>query len=507
MNQTRIVLVAFIWLFLLGIGVAVWKFLLQPQRQAESERQRAEQEQHQIEVTEGTSRYRYDLALGLDSFSGYAILRSDQFRQRLASREIRIELKDDAADYPQRLDALESGQIQIAAFPIDALLKACSQRGKMPATIVALIDETRGADAMVAYRQKYPDIDALNQTATRIVLVGDSPSETLSRVVMQDFDLSLLGRESFSRVSSPEEVLQAYRKSTPSTDQVFVTWEPFVSEMLENEAMHVLVDSSKFTGYIVDALVVSRDFLVKQPEVVDMILESYFEALSSYRDPSQWKDLVLQDARESGSSLSDTYAQRLVDGIRWKNTLENYSHFGLRQDQLLHIEDILARISGVLVASGAIPRDPTDGQFNRLFYDKSLRNLQNKRFLPDELVRAESGLSALTDDQWRSLTPVGTLRVPELIFARGTDKLTPSSQQILDELADKLETWPAYYLQIEGNSAPGGNEQANLALAARRAEAAKEYLNSRGVSEARMKSLPGQVGQSNVVFILSELPY
>jgi len=416
-------------------------------------------------------------------------------------------MKDDAADYLGRLDALESGQIQIAAFPMDALIKASSLRGRMPATIVALIDETRGADAMVAYRQKYPDIDSLNQSTTRFVLVGDSPSETLSRVVMQDFDLSLLGKESFTQVPSPEMVLQAYRKATPSTNEVFVTWEPFVSQILENEAMHVLVDSSKFTGYIVDALVVSRDFLVKQPQVVERILESYFEAMSSLRDVTQWKQLVLQDARQTGSSLSEAQADRLVSGIRWKNTLENYAHFGLRTDNSLHIEDMLARIAGVLVASGAISKDPTDGQFSRLFYDKSLKNLQTNRFLPDELVRAESGLAALSDAQWDSLTPVGTLRVPELVFARGTDKLTPTSQQILDELASKLETWPAYYLRIEGNSATGGNEQANLALAARRAEAAREYLKSRGISESRMKSSAGKVGQSRVVFILSELPY
>lgn len=501
-------MVAFIWLFLLGIGVAIWKFVLQPERVAEEARQRDEQTQQQMEATEGTSRYKHELNCGLDSFTGYGVLRTEEFRQRLASKGIRLTFQDDAADYQQRLKDLESGRLQFAAFPIDALIKSCSLRGQLPATIVAIIDETRGADAIVGYRQKFPDIDSLNQPDTKFVMVGDSPSETLARVVMQDFDLMQLGKEPFTKVASPEAIVQAYQKSTPASSQVFVSWEPFVSQLLENEAMHVLVDSSKFTGYIVDALVVSRDYLVKQPTVVEDVLKSYFEAMSAFREPQNWKQLVLKDASLTGASLSEPQAERLVAGIRWKNTLENYAHFGLREaDKVVHIEDILSRITDVLVSSGAISKDPTDGQFSRLFYDKVLRKLQSDKFLPDELIRSDDELATLSDAQWSSLTPVGTLRVPELVFARGTDRLTPSSQQILNELAEKLQTWPAYYLRIEGNSASGGNEQANLSLAARRAQAAREYLKSQGISEARMKSESGQVGQSRVVFILSELAY
>jgi outer membrane protein OmpA-like peptidoglycan-associated protein len=77
----------------------------------------------------------------------------------------------------------------------------------------------------------------------------------------------------------------------------------------------------------------------------------------------------------------------------------------------------------------------------------------------------------------------------------------------LDELADKLQSWPAYYLQVEGNAASGGNAQANLSLAARRADAAVEYLRGLGVPEARLRAASGKVGQSRVVFVLSELPY
>jgi flagellar motor protein MotB len=308
-------------------------------------------------------------------------------------------------------------------------------------------------------------------------------------------------------VDSPEKIMASYQAAAPTTDEVYVTWEPYVSQLLENDAMHVLVDSSKFTGYIVDSLVVSRDYLVKQPQVVEQVLDSYFRSMNAFRDPQKLKRLVLDDAKQTGSKLTDSQADRLLAGIRWKNTLENYAHFGLKEDRVVHIEDMIGRIMSVLVSTKGIERDPTGGQYPKLFFDKALAKLKSDNFLPEELVRSDGELKELSEDQWTSLTPVGTLSVPELVFARGTARLSEASKQTLDELAKKLLTWPAYYIKVEGNAASGGNETANLALAKQRADAAVDYLKMRGISAARMKSVAGKVGQSRVAFILGELPY
>ena len=507
MSKTKIALAAFVWLFVLAVGVGIWKLVLQPAQKAEQAKEEEIKEKEKIDSTQGTSRYQHELTLGLDAFSGYAVLRSQEFRDQLSGHGIRLSTNDDAADYSKRMDQLESGSIQFAAFPIDALIKVCSERNKLPVTIIALIDETRGADAMVAYKGRFPDVDALNSANTKFVMVGDSPSETLTRVVMKDFDLAKLSANPFRKVDSPEKIMASYQAAAPTTDEVYVTWEPYVSQLLENDAMHVLVDSSKFTGYIVDSLVVSRDYLVKQPQVVEQVLDSYFRSMNAFRDPQKLKRLVLDDAKQTGSKLTDSQADRLLAGIRWKNTLENYAHFGLKEDRVVHIEDMIGRIMSVLVSTKGIERDPTGGQYPKLFFDKALAKLKSDNFLPEELVRSDGELKELSEDQWTSLTPVGTLSVPELVFARGTARLSEASKQTLDELAKKLLTWPAYYIKVEGNAASGGNETANLALAKQRADAAVDYLKMRGISAARMKSVAGKVGQSRVAFILGELPY
>jgi outer membrane protein OmpA-like peptidoglycan-associated protein len=506
-SKTKIALAAFVWLFVLAVGVGIWKLVLQPAQRADQAKEAEVKEKEKINSTQGTSRYQHEIAIGLDAFSGYAVLRSQEFRDQLSGHGIRLSTNDDAADYSKRMDQLESGAIQFAAFPIDALIKVCSERNKLPVTIISLIDETRGADAMVAYKGRFPDVDALNSAATKFVMVGDSPSETLTRVVMKDFDLAKLSADPFRKVDSPEKIMASYQAAAPTTDEVYVTWEPYVSQLLENDSMHVLVDSSKFTGYIVDSLVVSRDFLVKQPQVVEQVLDSYFRSMNAYRDPQKLKKLVLEDAKQTGSKLTDTQADRLLSGIRWKNTLENYAHFGLREDRVVHIEDMIARIMSVLIATKGIERDPTGGQYPKLFFDKALAKLKSDNFVPEELVRGDGELKELSEAEWKNLTPVGTLSVPELVFARGTARLTDASKQTLDELAKKLQTWPAYYLKVEGNAASGGNETANLALAKERADAAVDYLKMQGISSARMKSVAGKVGQSRVAFILGELPY
>jgi flagellar motor protein MotB len=510
-TKTKFLLAAIVWLILLAIGVSVWKLLIEPSRlkaQADVVKQEAEAK---LKASTGESRYTQEVTIGLDSFSGYAVFRSPEFASQLANRGIKLTLQDDAADYTARAAALEKGTLQFAVFPADALIKTFSKLEYPPATIIAVIDETRGADAMVAYKKKFENVDQLNSPDVRFVLVGDSPSETLARVVMQDFGLTRVTNQALEAVSSPEKVVERYNKSGPTTNEVFVVWEPFVSQMLSNEAMHVLTDSSKFTGYIVDTLVVNRDFLLKHEPVVESILESYFSSLFAYRDDSKMTQLMLQDAKLTKLPLTEKQAAKLITGIQWKNTQENFAHFGLRQGAIVHIESILERVAKVLKTTGAIDRDPVGGKWNQLFFDRPMKQLMSRNFYPgvqSESIREESVLKSLTDQQWSELVTVGTLSVPELVFTRGSASLTERSRSILDELATKLQAWPQYYLMIRGNASNVGDIEANKALAAKRAQGALEYLQSFGIPKERMKTVPGEItGETRVTFGVGEVPY
>ena len=507
MSKAKIFLASIVWLVILTIGVVLYRYWIVPERQEQA----AQQQEEVLDATSGSSNYKHHLKIGLDGFSGYAILRSDAMKQQLRSRGIKAEFVDDGADYEKRIARLASGELQLAAFPIDALLRSSSQIGSLPATVVALIDETRGADALVAYKSQFPNIDSLNSPETRFVLVGNSPSETLVRVLMHDFELDNVTDRSFVALNNEKDLVARYKKATPPGHEVFVTWEPVVSELLLNDQMPVLVDSSKQSGYIVDALVVSRDYLIKNEPVVRQVIESYFRALYSYRERSKLETLLLRDAAAAGSSLTSAQAKRLVDGIVWKNTQENYAHFGLRSASVSHVEDMIDRIKRVLQETGGLSNDPTGGDSSRLFFERILSELQSAGFHPGmspEAIRGETRLKALSDTAWDSLVPVGTLSVPSLIFARGTSRLTGRSKSILDELVGKLESWPQYYVMIRGNSGSRGDPEANRKLAKQRAEAALQYLESKGVAAERIRATEGDAtGSMSVTFVLGQPPY
>ncbi len=383
MSKAKIFLACMVWLVVLSIGAVLYRLWYVPTVAKQQEQKQKEV----LDATSGESNYSQHIKIGMDGFSGYAILRSLDFNQQLRSHGIKAEPADDGADYDKRLAGLASGELQLAAFPIDALLKASAKAKSMPATIIAVIDESRGADAVVAYKDRYPSVESLNTADTRFVLVAGSPSDTLTRVLINSRFFSNVTPQSIVGVPNEKELVARYRKATAGGNEVFVTWEPVVSDILKNEQMKVVFDSNEQSGYIVDTLVVSRDYLIKNESAVRTVLECYFRTLYTLNNDLEagaerrmkLKELVRSDAKDAGTVLEKEQVERLVNGIVWKHTQDNFAHFGLG-GVATHIEDMIDRVRRVLVDTKGLEADPTQGDSSRLFTQKVLRDLQASDF-------------------------------------------------------------------------------------------------------------------------------
>jgi outer membrane protein OmpA-like peptidoglycan-associated protein len=506
-SKGKLLALTIVWLLIVGLAAVAWRLIFVPAREEAQQRDREEL----LEGTSGQSQYRYRVDFALDQFSGYAILRSEEFQQQLHRKQIRVNLIDDGANYRQRLQKLRSGEVDLAAFTVDALIKSSAELGELPAVIVAIIDETRGADAMVAYKNSVPNVDAMNRPETRFVLTADSPSETLARVVMTHFNLNRVADNPFVMTKGPDDTFNRYRQAETNTTDVYVLWEPFVSRILENDNMHVVVDSSRFRGYIVDVIVVSRDYLQKNHEAVRDFVGCYFAAAYRYR--KEMVKLIETDAQQQKQPLSAQQAEKLVQGIRWQNTQENFAHFGLLPDvSRQHIEDMISNITRVLLRTSAIRSDPTDGRPNLFYYERILTELRRSNFHPglaaEEIENDEVKLPALSKEEWKNLREIGELDVPALVFARGTARLTDHSYATLDDLVNTLRSWPQYYLLIRGNASRQGDLEANRQLAENRAKAAADYLVQKGIDRNRIHSEGvDPTGDTNVSFVLGEAPY
>ena len=508
----RLFFVISVYLILIFIGYYAYVKIIVSNNEKKEQTRQLEEKSRILNSTGSDSVYDYQLNFALDSFTGYCVIRSEKFKSELASRKIHLNLVDDGADYDRRIKSIADGNCAMAAFPIDALIKTSSKINSLPATIVCLIDETKGADAMVSYQEAVPNIDALNHPDTKFILTKNSPSETLVRVLMANFILDKLSDNAFHYVNDASEVYKLYRQAQPNTRQVFVLWEPFVSKVLENPNTHVVIDSSRFQGYIADAIVCNREFLVKNPDEVRKVIESYFYALNYYKN-NNFNNLIMEDSAKTGTPLSEEQVKNIFKGIWWKNTQENYVHFGLIQNRLQHIQSIIENLIGVLLKSKAISSDPTHDQANMLYYDKILNYMLRANFYPGSTPDRISDIAVLpkiSDEEWSKLITIGTLEVPSLVFLRGTYDLTDRSRLVLNDLIKSLNTFPQYYVLVKGGST--GNIEAGKKLALARAKSAAEYLMQNGIPESRIKATSFEAvdqttGSASVKFVLGQPPF
>ena len=76
-----------------------------------------------------------------------------------------------------------------------------------------------------------------------------------------------------------------------------------------------------------------------------------------------------------------------------------------------------------------------------------------------------------------------------VFFESDSTDLTPQSLATLDKQARWLSTYNRYPFTIEGHADERGTREYNIALGARRAQAVRDYLASRGVEPARMRTI------------------
>ena len=76
-----------------------------------------------------------------------------------------------------------------------------------------------------------------------------------------------------------------------------------------------------------------------------------------------------------------------------------------------------------------------------------------------------------------------------IFFDTDSTSIRADAAQTLDRQAQWLAQYPNYAITVEGHADERGTREYNLALGARRAAAAKQYLASRGVSANRLKTI------------------
>ena len=76
-----------------------------------------------------------------------------------------------------------------------------------------------------------------------------------------------------------------------------------------------------------------------------------------------------------------------------------------------------------------------------------------------------------------------------VFFETDSSELTEQARATLDKQAQWLSNYNRYAFTIEGHADERGTREYNIALGARRAQTVREYLVSRGIGAARMRTI------------------
>ncbi len=116
-----------------------------------------------------------------------------------------------------------------------------------------------------------------------------------------------------------------------------------------------------------------------------------------------------------------------------------------------------------------------------------------KKPLPDNA--AQLGLNGANNGGGAGAASPGSARDftvnvgDRVFFTTDSTSLTAEARQTLDKQAAWLGRYSSYRITIEGHADERGTREYNLALGARRAASTRDYLSSRGVSRARIKTI------------------
>ncbi len=437
------------------------------------------------------------IRVGVDNWVGYFPLCSPEMKRRMRGAKYLLQCVEDTADYPARMKKLRRGELDFAVATVDSFLLNGALE-QFPGAIVAVIDESKGGDAIVADRRRVKSIDGLkNRPGLKIAFTPASPSDHLLKSVAVHFDIpALRERKGAWRVEtdgSPAALKMLERGEVDAA----VLWEPDVSRATSRADIIKLLGTESTRRLIVDILLVSRDFLAKDPQVVKILLANYFRALKAYQQAPETltKDLV------GATKLSTKQVEAMLHGVEWVTLSENALRwFGLGlggESGDEGLVDTIESAAQILVASGDFGTSPVpSGDPYRLLNSSFIEQLLKSGGSEDFGTPAPHGKSAqrdfpaLDERGWSLLKEVGTMKVLPITFQSGTAELSLEGKVELDKAAANLEHYPAFRVVLKGHTGLNGDPAQNRLLSQERAEAVRRYLNvAHGIDEDRLRAL------------------
>lgn len=439
------------------------------------------------------------LRIGVDNWVGYLPLCSKELRRRMRQSGYLLECVDDNADYDQRMKQLKRGKLDLAVATVDSYLLS-GAKYNYPGMIMAVIDQSKGGDAIVAWENQVGTIDGLKQQPKlKIAFTPDSPSEHLLKALSSHFDVPHLRQARGDWRVETDGSTAALDQLLSEQVSAAVLWEPDVSKAMANDGIIKMLGTEDTRNLIVDILLVGRKFYGENQAVLNVLMTQYFRTLKHFK--TQPDSLLDELAERDG--LSKKAAKKVVGGVHWVSLRENAQQwFGISLDGSSQHEMLIDAIEdtvNILVDAGDFDRSPLpESNPYRITQSELVSNLfrtgGNVGFISSGANQGDKSVTQvfqpMNDAAWNKLREIGTLRTHPIAFQSGTDTLTESSQLELEKAARQLTHYPNFRVMILGHTGLRGDKAANKLLSLSRAESVRRhFIKTYGVNKHRVKAV------------------
>jgi outer membrane protein OmpA-like peptidoglycan-associated protein len=450
-----------------------------------------------IEASTSVSSKKYGKMIKVagDPWSGYSTFRSEpRLAAELAKGDVGIEYIDDEKLYEQgaRMKALSEGKIDLALTTLDAFLQhGAKHKGKdglYPGVILWNIDESNGGDAIFLAKDKksFDDVKA----SDKVCFSTGTPSEHLWDFASLSFanlgdnlgtDNGVVAKDCWDRLKGGKV-------------QVAVLWQPFTAIAAKEGYPKVFATGGQADDVIVDIVVASRDYVIKEKETLGKLARAYFKTINGFeRDKAEHAKFITADcgADCGGDAALGT---AVLDGIDFLTYEENMCLWWGQCGSPAKMMDRISKTGRLLSAKGKVtatelPQATTI--LNDSFLVAMKKDMEDKAKLAAEVggkdTKVADAIKKVEEKKYEyaaeaaktdKSADVGTLNLPSIYFQEGSFVLDQNAKSIVATIADKLQSFPALCVKVYGHTNSLGSPAANKTLSDARANGIVTHLKS-----------------------------
>jgi NitT/TauT family transport system substrate-binding protein len=354
----------------------------------------------------------------------------------------------------------------------------------LDARAVVVVDNTQGADAVIARDAKIRSIEDLADK--KVALLQFTPSHGMLIDAIENSSLSARKKQSVKMVYvNVDEGTAGVRAALEGGHvDAAALWDPDLSLALKKvPGAHVIYSTKTATNLIYDVMVCDQKVLddPKNEATIQGFVAGWMEGVEETRaTPEKAVDALVQTqefftllAKEEGRD----FVKDLFANLVWTGRADNARILGM-SGGTNHYERVYKRFDTIYRAAGALanPNSPVINPSDSFDY-RFIRKLVEADTVAQE--KAKEPEFVFTETQREEVSKKeATLTKPVTVnFTTGSAELTKRAQRTIDEeMVPLIENNGSAYFEVSGNTDSTGTRRVNMTLSEQRAESVVRYL-------------------------------